>query len=322
MEVLLAPAEAKALMKEEVRAGLAGHPRELPSKYFYDERGVALFDEITRLPEYYLTRAEEALLARNAEEILALARPRQLVELGPGSAGKTGYLVESGMRLGALARYVPVEVSREAAEAGARRLAGRYPSLSIHALVGDFERHLDRVPPAGPTLVAFLGSTIGNFLRPRAERLLARIGSLLGEDGFFLLGTDLVKERRVLEAAYNDARGVTAEFNRNLLRVVNRELEADFVPEAFDHLAFYDEAGERIEMHLRSRRPQQVRLASLGIEVALGAGETIRTEVSCKYTRASVESALAAAGLEVVRWYEGDGFALSVSRRAGDARRR
>lgn len=305
-------------MAEEVRAGLARRPRELPSKYFYDERGVALFDEITRLPEYYLTRAEEAILARSAEEILALARPRQLVELGPGSAGKTGYLLEAGIRLGPLARYVPVELSRAAADAGARRLAGRYPSLSVHAIVGDFERHLDRVPRDGPMLVAFLGSTIGNFLRPRAERLLARVGSLLGEDGFLLLGTDLVKERAVLEAAYNDTRGVTAEFNRNLLRVVNCELGADFVPEAFDHVAFYDETGERIEMHLRSRTPQGVRLAALGMEVTLAAGETIRTEVSCKYTRPSVESVLAAAGLEVVRWYEGGGFALSVSCRAGD----
>ncbi len=306
-------------MAEEVRAGLASRPRELPSKYFYDERGVALFEEITRLPEYYLTRAEEALLARNAQQILALARPRQLVELGPGSGVKTRYLVEAGARLGTLARYVPVEMSGEAAEAGARRLAGRYPSLSIHALVGDFERHLDRVPRDGPTLVAFLGSTIGNFVRPRAERLLARVGSLLGEDGFFLLGSDLVKERSVLEAAYNDARGVTAEFNRNLLRVVNRELEGDFVPEAFDHLAFYDEARERIEMHLRSRRPQEVRLAALGLELAFAAGESIRTEVSCKYTRSSVEATLAAAALELVAWFEGGGFALSVSRRAGDA---
>jgi len=307
-------------MAEEVRAGLSARPRELPSKYFYDERGSFLFSEITRLPEYYLTRAEQALLERHAREILALARPRCLVELGPGSAAKTRYLVEAASQAGTLELYVPVEVSREAAETTARTLREGYPNLSIHALVADFERHLDRVPAKHPVLVAFLGSTIGNFLRPRADALLERIGALLGSEGFLLLGTDLVKERGVLEAAYNDSRGVTAEFNRNLLRVVNRGLEGNFVPEAFDHVAFYEPSGQRIEMHLRARAPQRVRLGALGLEFVLEAGGTIRTEVSAKYTRSSVEALLAGAGLELVGWYEGGGFALSLSRRRGSAR--
>ncbi len=317
VDVALTPAEARALMAEEVRMGLAARPREIPSKYFYDERGGALFDEITRLPEYYLTRAEQVLLERHAEEAVSLARPRALIELGPGSATKTRLLIEAGRRTGTLECYVPFDVSREAAEKSARDLVARHPFLSVHAVVGDFERHLDRVPPARSPLVAFLGSTLGNFLRSRAEALLRRVASLLGPEGWFLLGTDLVKDKATLEAAYNDARGVTAEFNRNILRVVNRGLDGDFLPEAYDHVAFYDEAGERIEMHLRAREPQRVSLRALGLDIEIEAGEAIRTEVSCKYTRGSVEAMLEAAGLTLVRWYDDGRFALSLARRAG-----
>jgi L-histidine N-alpha-methyltransferase len=294
---------------------LSRTPKEIPSKHFYDERGSELFDRITALPEYYLTRAEQALLEREAPSILRAASPEDLIELGPGSARKTRILLEAGRVSGPLHRYVPVEVSAETAKRSAQELAAEYPWLAVHAIVGDFERHLEPLPEGGPRLAAFLGSTIGNFIPGKAELLLSRIASALDDRGRFLLGTDLVKDPERLEAAYNDAEGVTAEFNRNILRVLNRRFDGDFDPDAFDHVAFYDAKLERIEMHLASRAEQKARLHGIDLEIQVARGERIRTEVSCKYTRASVEALLAAAGLVLEGWYESDGFALSLSRR-------
>jgi L-histidine N-alpha-methyltransferase len=315
VDVRATESEARAVMGREVREGLTRTPKEIPSKYFYDAQGSALFEEITCLPEYYLTRAERGLLERGASEIAEAARPSDLVELGPGSALKTRLLLEACHRIDTLQRYVPLEVAADTARDSARRLAADYPWLAVHAIVGDFERHLDALPPGGPRLVAFLGSTIGNFLRPQAEALLTRVAGILGDGGRFLLGTDLVKDVGGLEAAYNDTRGVTAEFNRNILRVLNRSLDGNFEPEAFDHLAFYDVPHERIEMHLVSRKASQVTLREIGLEIPIAEGERIRTEVSCKYTRRSVEDLLASAGLVLERWYDDGDFALSLSRR-------
>ena len=315
VEVRAREAEALEIMAREVREGLTRIPKEIPSKHFYDERGSHLFEEITLLPEYYLTRAEQALLARKSAEIAAVARPETQIELGPGSARKTRMLLEAGMSVGTLHRYVPVEVAAVTAERSARQLAEDYPWLAVHAIVGDFERHVEPLPAGGARLVAFLGSTIGNFVPERAAGLLEGIARMLDDRGWFLLGTDLVKDKETLEAAYNDKRGVTAEFNRNILKVVNRRFDGNFVPEEFEHVAFYDEKLERIEMHLEARHPQHVRIGGIELEIDVEKGERIRTEVSCKYRRETVEPLLGGAGLELSHWYEGGGFALSLSRR-------
>lgn len=306
--------EADAVMAREVRDGLLGSPKSIPSKYFYDARGSKLFEAITRLDEYYVTRAENALLDRVAGEVAETARPVDLVELGPGYGTKTHRLIDACHEVGSLRRYVPIEVSPKAVEGAAATLASEYPWLEIHVVVGDFVRHLARLPDAGRALVAFLGGTIGNFPKPRAAGFLAEIRRLLAPDGRLLLGTDLVKDPDVLHAAYNDSRGVTAEFNLNMLRVLNDRLDADFDLDAFEHLAFYDDALERIEMHVRSLRRQRVRLRGIDLEVDLDEGETIRTEVSCKYTRRSVERVLGKAGLELESWHTDGPFALTVSK--------
>jgi L-histidine N-alpha-methyltransferase len=287
----------------DVRRGLTARPRWLPPKYFYDEAGSRLFDLITALPEYYLTRAEESILREAAGAIVERAAPRDIVELGPGSCRKVRWILDSVDHGGAV-RYVPVDVGRDALARATQALAGDYPALRVHAVAGDFERDLAHVPPpAGRRLVLFLGSTIGNFDPPDRRRLLGAIAGLLGGDGRLLLGVDLVKDRGVLEAAYDDTAGVTREFNRNILRVVNRGLDGDFRPDAFWHLAFYDERASRIEMHLVSDTPQRVRLARLGLVVDFVAGDDIWTESSYKFTRESAGGALAEAGLETDAWY-------------------
>lgn len=312
---------ALAEMGREVREGLESRPRRIPSKYFYDQRGSLLFERITELPEYYLTRAEERLLDRTAQEIADRARPRDLIELGPGPAKKTRRLIEAGRQAGSLSRYVPVEVSREIAERMARELVVRYPGLRVHVVVGDFESHLDEIPAGGPRLLAFLGSTIGNFPHDEAAALLREFRALLEEgsgaegEGMLLLGTDLVKDTETLEAAYNDSQGVTEEFNKNILNVLNQQLDADFDIDAFDHVSRYSEDRARIETFLESQRRQTVRLRDIEQEVVFEKGELLATEVSCKYTRESVEELLEAAGLEMRHWYadEDETFALSLS---------
>jgi len=314
-EVALERADDRiAVMAREVAEGLARRQKELPPKYFYDERGSDLFERITKLPEYYLTRAERALLEEHARSIVELFRPRTLVELGAGSAVKTRILLGAMRDAGCLEEYVPIDVSREFLQETARQLRREYPSLRVVPAVADISESLG-VPErlTRPVLFAFLGSTIGNFDAPAARSLLARVRQAMRPFDRLLLGTDLRKPRRVIEAAYNDSRGVTASFNRNMLRVVNRELGADFDVAGFTHRAFYSAERHRIEMHLVSSREQMVHIPLVGT-VHLAKGESIRTEISCKYDRPSVRRLLRAASLQLERWFAEDGrFALSVA---------
>jgi L-histidine Nalpha-methyltransferase len=292
-----------AMLADDVRRGLAARPRSLPPKYFYDHAGSVLFERITELPEYYLTRVEEVIIRDVAPEVMRRVRPREIVELGPGSCRKVRFLYDViGGRNDV--RYVPFDVGRDGLAKAVGALIHDYPAVDVHAVIGDFERHLERVPPpVGRRLVLFLGSTIGNFDPPARRTLLIQIGRLLGPGGRLLLGVDLVKNRGVLEAAYNDAAGVTREFNRNVLRVVNRELDGDFRPEAYRHHAFYRTEASRIEMHLIATAPQRVRLRRLGLVVELAEAEGIWTESSYKFTRESTETMLAEAGLAIDAWY-------------------
>jgi L-histidine N-alpha-methyltransferase len=306
-------------LADDVLDGLTKPFKELPPKHFYDARGAELFDRICELPEYYPTRCERAILDADSAAIVAATGATELVELGSGTAAKTRLLLAAMHEAGTLDRYVPIDVTESMVHACATDLAATFDGLRVHGIVGDFERHLDRVPepvPSGPRIVAFLGGTIGNFTPGSRRRFLRSLGRLLGDDGYLLLGTDLVKEPAVIEAAYDDATGITAEFNRNVLHVVNRELDADFVPEAFDHVAFFDRDREWVEMRLRARRPQRVTVAALGLTVTFAAGEELRTEISAKFTRMRIEGDLAAAGMELVEQFtdpEGR-FALNLAR--------
>ena len=301
-------------MAAEVREGLSRRQKELPPKYFYDKRGSELFEKITRLPEYYLTRAERGLLQSHARDLIDAFRPRTLVELGAGSAAKTRLLLDAMRDVGCAEQYVPVDVSEGFLASTARQLRAEYPSLRVTPAVADIGSSLglpDRLPR--PVLFAFLGSTIGNFDAPAARALLGRIRQVMRPFDRLLLGADLRKKRRVVEAAYNDARGVTAAFNRNMLRVLNRELGADFDVASFGHRAFYSPERHRIEMHLVSSREQVVHIPQVG-EVRLASGETIRTEISCKYDRPSVRRLLRASRLRLQDWIADAGcFALAVA---------
>jgi L-histidine N-alpha-methyltransferase len=309
----------------DVLDGLTRPFKEIPPKHFYDARGSELFERICELPEYYPTRTEREILIARAAEIVHETGAGELVELGSGSADKARILLEAMSRAETLRRYVPLDVSESALEAAALELVGEFDGLTVHGVIGDFERHLDRVPPTPedgpPRIVALLGGTIGNFLPGTRRRLLRQIGALLGPADRLLLGTDLVKDPRVLEAAYDDAQGVTGEFNRNVLHVINRELGADFSPDAFDHIAFFDRRHEWIEMRLRSRRPCSVLVSGLGLRVEFAAGEELRTEISAKFTRSRVEEDFAAAGLHLERWYTDADclFALSLASREPEA---
>jgi len=305
----------KALAADALR-GLTASPRWLPPKYFYDAFGSALFERITTLPEYYLTRAEEEILAARAGALMQAIDPRDIVEVGAGAARKIRYLLEAREGARVPLRYVPVDVDAQTMREAAGRLLGDYAGLRIHGVVGDFERHLLHVPPAdGRRLVIFLGSTIGNLDPPARLEFLAQVRSLLRPGDRFLLGMDLVKDRAALEAAYDDAAGVTREFNRNVLRVVNRALEGDFRPEAFRHHAFFNEGESRIEMHLVPEAPQRAQLRRIGLTVELSPPESIWTESSYKFTRASAAAMFAGAGLALETWYTDtrERFALAVA---------
>jgi L-histidine N-alpha-methyltransferase len=309
--------DGAAAMAADVLAGLSATPKELPPKYFYDERGSQLFERITELDEYYPTRAERSILAARAARIVAAAgSPAMLVELGSGSAAKTRHLLRAMRDAACLETYAPVDISTEITHETAGSLVREFPGIAIRGLVCDFERHLERIPTAGGgRLIAFLGGTIGN-LYPAARRgSLARIAALLGPRDRLLLGTDLVKERARLEAAYDDAQGVTAEFNKNVLAVLNRELGADFDLDGFEHVARYDAQSAWMDIGLRSLVDQEVRVAALDLDVAFAAGEEMRTEISAKFTRASLERAYAEAELELSAWFSdaaGD-YALSLA---------
>jgi L-histidine Nalpha-methyltransferase len=307
---------ALSTIADDVRRGLGSRPKELSPKYFYDERGSRLFEEITQLPEYYPTRVEQAILERIAPEIVAEAEPRELVELGPGSARKTHALLDPMVGQPESTTYVPVDVSESAVRDLADRLTDRYEGLRIHGVVGDFEHDFERLRANGHRrLVAFLGGTLGNFGRRERLAFLRRTRNMLGPDDRLLIGTDLVKDKDRLEAAYNDAAGVTAEFNRNVLRVVNANLEGDLDPGRFDHIAFYDERRSRIEMRLRARETHTSRIEALGMDVDFQRDEEIRTEISCKFTRPVLEREYAAADLDLLGWHTDDEnlFALSLA---------
>jgi len=312
----LSDADERSLA-DDVLDGLTRTFKELPPKHFYDARGAELFDRICDLPEYYPTRAERAILSDTAEEIAVLTGATELVELGSGTAAKTRVLLDALTAAGTLARYIPVDVTENMVRDCAAQLTDEYPGLQVHGVIGDFERHLSRVPAAvGPRIVAFLGGTIGNFPPDDRRSVLREIAQLLDDGDHLLMGTDLVKDPDVLEAAYDDAQGVTAEFNRNVLRVVNRELDAGFDPEDFDHVAVFDPEQEWIEMRLRARREHTTMVRALDLPVHFHAGEEIRTEISAKFTPERVKDDLAAAGLELVRWFTDPDelFALTLSR--------
>jgi L-histidine N-alpha-methyltransferase len=284
-------------LADDVRDGLTRPLKELPPKYFYDERGSRLFDRITQLPEYYPTRCERSILNRHAPTLVGSCN--ELVELGSGTASKTRALLYAMAGAGSLQRYVPVDVDESVVRTCAVQLVELYPGLRVHGVVGDFKDHLERLPDGERRLIAFLGGTIGNLYPDERRDFLGRLRSVMGPEDRLVIGTDLIKDRDVLEAAYNDSQGVTAEFNRNILRVLNDDLGADFQPEAFEHVAFFDEARSWIEMRLRAGGAQRVRIDGAGLEVTFANGEEIRTEISTKFTRDAVADELDGAGLHL-----------------------
>jgi L-histidine Nalpha-methyltransferase len=337
--------------RDELRAALLRSPREIPSRFFYDDRGSRLFERITELPEYYQTRTEHALLRAIADRVAAVSRASQLVEIGSGAATKTRVLLDAMDRAGRLQLYVPVDVAEGTVRRVAEELTAEYPELAVHGIVADFNQGLSLPPPLGPEaagrsdggsgvagtpgapggsgtaapslggagrrLVIFLGGTIGNLKPVEASEFLATRRREMAPGDHFLLGVDLVKPVARLEAAYNDDAGITAEFNRNILKVANHCAEGDFEPAAFSHHAFYDAARRWIEMRLRSSRRQRVHLPAIGLELDFEEGEEIRTEISAKYDRASAESLLAGAGFEPVAWFTDPEhlFGLALARR-------
>ncbi|MEU6477484.1 L-histidine N(alpha)-methyltransferase [Streptomyces sp. NPDC047017] len=301
-----------AALRTDVRHGLTGDPKTLPPKWFYDAHGSDLFERITELPEYYPTRAEREILAHRADEIAATLPARTLIELGSGSSEKTRYLLDA---LTSLDTYVPVDVSDSALRQAGQALTAERPGLTVHALIADFTAGLTLPAAPGPRLVAFLGGTIGNLLPAERAAFLTAVRALLSPGDGLLLGTDLVKDEDVLVRAYDDAAGVTAAFNKNVLAVVDRELGADFDPDAFDHVALWNAAEEWVEMRLRSRADQTVKVPALDLAVHFAAGEDLRTEVSAKFREEGVAAELAGAGLDLARWWtdEAGRFALSLS---------
>jgi L-histidine N-alpha-methyltransferase len=305
-------------IEEDVRRGLTASPKDIPPKWFYDDRGSALFDAITRLPEYYPTRCERAILRANAPEIVDIAGADTLVELGSGTSEKTRVLLDAMRAAGTLRRFVPFDVSKQTLHNAAAAIEKEYPGIDVQPVVGDFTLDLHTIPRSGRRLFAFLGGTIGNLLPEARATFLRDVAAMLGPDDTFLLGTDLVKNVARLVAAYDDAEGVTAEFNKNVLRVMNRELDASFEPETFEHVARWDDEREWIEMRLRSTRAQTVELRALELAIDFDAGEEMRTEVSAKFRHAGVEQELTAAGFALDQWWtDGAGrFGLSLSRPA------
>jgi L-histidine Nalpha-methyltransferase len=316
VDVHLGPEDLAAELRADAASGLTSMPKILPPKWFYDEEGCRLFEEITRLPEYYPTRKEAAILEVVADVIATNTGADTLVELGSGTSEKTRRILDALSRCGSLARFVPFDVSEPTLRGAAVAIEREYPGIDVHAVVGDFERHLDRIPQIGRRLVAFLGSTIGNLDPKERSVFLSELARGLRPGDSFLLGTDLVKEVDVLQAAYDDAAGVTAAFNRNVLAVLNRELDADFDLDQFTHVAEWVDEEEWIEMRLRSETAQRVRVGALDLDVLFDDGEEMRTEISSKFRREKVEEELAAAGLELTHWWTDpdDNFALSLSR--------
>ncbi|MDQ3672225.1 MAG: L-histidine N(alpha)-methyltransferase [Actinomycetota bacterium] len=315
VDVLLDEEERRASLRQATLAGLNRTPKHIPPLWLYDERGSLLFDEITRLPEYYLTRTERALLEEHAAEMASITRAETVVELGSGTSEKTRLLLDALIAEGTLRRFVPLDVSEEVLVASAHEIAAEHPALEVHALVGDFERHLSAAPIGGRRLFAFLGSTIGGFEADDRERLLSVIAASLGSDDALLLGLDLVKDPTRLQAAYSDSAGASERFQRNGLAHLDRELGSDFSERPFDYRPRWDPEHERMDIGFTSVGSQVVRVPQLDIEVAFADGERLRTSVSAKFRRDSFDAELAVAGLELVRWWtdaNGD-FALTLA---------
>jgi L-histidine N-alpha-methyltransferase len=315
LEIYLDESDSTRSLHDDVRRGLTASPKWLPPKWFYDARGSELFEEITRLDEYYPTRTEHAVLTAHAADIASATNAKTLIELGSGSSEKTRLLLDALRTYGSLVKFVPLDVSGSALTEAMQSIAVDYPHLEVHGIVGDFTRHLQHLPRGGTRLVAFLGGTIGNLVPDERAAFLAGLREALEPGDWLLLGTDLVKDPRVLVPAYDDAAGVTAEFNRNVLRVLNTRLGADFDVEAFTHLAVWDPEHEWIEMRLRADHAMRVHLPELDLVVDFAAGEEMRTEVSAKFRRAGVEHELAEAGFALRNWWtDRDGlFAESLA---------
>jgi L-histidine N-alpha-methyltransferase len=288
-------------LRDDVRLGLTSDPKVLPPRWFYDARGSELFEEITRLPEYYPTRAERAILTERATEVATITRAKTLVELGSGSSDKTRLLLDALSRTGDLGAFIPLDVSASALEQSTVDIANAYPGISVRGVVGDFTRHLSALPAGGKRLVAFLGGTIGNLVPEERAAFLHALRAELDPGEWLLIGTDLVKSPHVLVPAYDDERGVTAEFNRNVLRVINRELGADFDPDGFHHVARWDARREWIEMRLRATKAYRVTVPALDLTVDFAEGEEMRTEISAKFHPDGVKAELAAAGFTAAR---------------------
>ncbi len=301
---------------EDARIGLTSEPKALPPMHLYDAAGSRLFDAICNTPEYYPTRTEAALLEVVADEVMTSVRPAQLVELGSGASRKTRALLEAMHRVGG-DRYAPLDVSESIVRQAAAGLLDAYSWLHIHGMVGDYAHTLAALPAGSPRLLAFLGGSIGNYTDEEAIPFLQQMRDVMEGEDALLLGADLVKDETILHAAYNDAQGLTAAFNKNLLKVLNRELDADFHLSAFEHVAFYDSQQARIEMHLRSKHRQTIRVEALDLDVDFSEGETLHTEISRKFTRGPIEHLLDAAGLRLERWFTpANGyFSLSLARR-------
>ncbi|MHB8219048.1 MAG: L-histidine N(alpha)-methyltransferase [Acidimicrobiales bacterium] len=315
VDIHLTVDDLRRKLGDDVRQGMAGKPKSIPPVWFYDEVGSRLFEEITRLPEYYPTRVERSLLERHGSEIAEIVAADTLVELGAGACDKTRLLLDAMTGHGQLRRYVPFDVSDEFLRAAAGDLQAEYADLDVHVVVGDFCQHLDRIPMGGRRLVAFLGGTIGNFLPDERRRFLFDLNCTMAFDDHLLLGSDLVKDPDLIVNAYDDAGGVTAEFNRNVLRVLNHQLGAAFEPREFDHVARWDQGNHWIEMLLRSRCRQTVTIGDLDMEVDFDEGEEMLTEISAKFTPDQVRRELADAGFVVdAMWGADDGeFLLSVA---------
>jgi L-histidine Nalpha-methyltransferase len=318
IDVHLPPGGPLSGMAADVRAGLTKPFKELSPRYFYDERGSELFERITELPEYYPTRCERRILELHAPEVCAASGgPATLIELGSGSANKTRLLLDAMRHAGCLEAYAPVDISEQITRATAEAIGAEY-GIAVHGLVCDFERDLERIPLGGPRVIALLGGTVGNFEPAQRASFLARVANLLGDDDHFLLGTDLVKDRATLEAAYNDSAGVTSEFNKNVLAVLNVRLGCDFDLDAFEHVAFWDEENLWMDIRLRSLARQAVNIAALGMQVAFDRGEEMRTEISTKFAREGLAGIYAESGLDMVGWWtDPDGlYGLSLARGA------
>ena len=314
VSVLLPPGSAEAALVQDVRQGLGAPPLTLPPKWLYDDEGSRLFDEITRLPEYYPTRAEREILQARAGEIAAITKAHTLVELGSGSSEKTRLLLDGLRDRGTLTSFVPLDVSESALREASDAINVDYPTIEVRGVVGDFTAHLDKLPGEPPRIVAFLGGTIGNLIPAEREAFYTSIRDVLEAGEWLLLGTDLVKDPATLVAAYDDSAGVTAEFNKNVLRVINRQLGADFDVDAFEHVAIWDADNEWIEMHLRATRAMQVLIPEIHLEVTFDEGEELSTEISAKFHRSGVEAELDKAGFTPAAWWTDSEarFALSL----------